>query len=243
MAEQARGTRVGRDVGAPTLGDLVTDGLAARGVDPGSLAWDAARELSGPWVVLARFAVGDVEHEARWTFDLAKRTVVADEDEARLAVGDRSCPTSRSRVATSRPCRDVVFDFQGDGTLRTPQDVAPSQPEPVPDPQEETASLLDDLRSRAASGRPSSSTTTTPRSSRASGRSTRSTSDGPTDRARRPPGRRRPAAEAQCSRRPSPWPEPVSTPAAEHDDTERPAGPPGRAKGPELGRDRLRRKT
>ena len=29
VAEQARGTRVGRDVGAPTLGDLVTDRLAA----------------------------------------------------------------------------------------------------------------------------------------------------------------------------------------------------------------------
>ena len=46
--------------------------------------------------------------------------------------------------------RDVVFDFQGDGALRTPQDVAADEPEPepVPDPQEETASLLDDLRSR-----------------------------------------------------------------------------------------------
>ena len=114
VAEQARGTRVGRDVGAPTLGDLVTDRLAARGVDLASLAWDAARDASGPWVVLARFAVGDAEREARWTFDLAKRTVVADEDEARwlseTELPDE--PVSRRHLAA---VRDVVFDFQGDG--------------------------------------------------------------------------------------------------------------------------------
>jgi hypothetical protein len=150
IAEQARGTRVGRDVGAPTLGDLVTDRLAARGVDLASLAWDAARDASGPWVVLARFAVGDAEHEARWTFDLAKRTVVADEDEARwlseTELPDE--PVSRRHLAA---VRDVVFDFQGDSpTLRAPQEAVEREPapEPVPDPAEETASLLDDLRTR-----------------------------------------------------------------------------------------------
>ncbi|WP_315097475.1 septation protein SepH [uncultured Cellulomonas sp.] len=146
VAEQARGTRVGRDAGAPTLGDLVTDRLAARGVDLASLAWDAARDASGPWVVLARFAVDDAEHEARWTFDLAKRTVVADEDEARwlseTELPDE--PVSRRHLAA---VRDVVFDFQGEGALPRDPDDQPA-PEPVPDPQERTASLLDDLRSR-----------------------------------------------------------------------------------------------
>ncbi len=150
VAEQARGTRVGRDVGAPTLGDLVTDRLAARGVDLASLAWDAARDASGPWVVLARFAVGDTQHEARWTFDPAKRTVVADEDEARwlseTELADE--PVSRRHLAA---VRDVVFDFQGEGaTLRTPTDATADEPapEPVRDPHEETATLLDDLRTR-----------------------------------------------------------------------------------------------
>ncbi|MEZ0447788.1 septation protein SepH [Cellulomonas sp. ICMP 17802] len=148
IAEQARGTRVGRDVGAPTLGDLVTDRLAARGVDLASLAWDAARDASGPWVVLARFAVGDTEHEARWTFDPAKRTVVAVEDEARwlseTEIPDE--PVSRRHLAA---VRDVVFDFQGDGpTLRPQDDEVAVEQAPPPDPQEQTASLLDDLRSR-----------------------------------------------------------------------------------------------
>lgn len=232
VAEQARGTRVGRDVGAPTLGDLVTDRLAARGVDPASLAWDAARDTSGPWVVLARFAVGDVEHEARWTFDLAKRTVVADEDEARwlseTELPDE--PVSRRHLAA---VRDVVFDFQGDGILPVPQDVAADEPEPVPDPQEETASLLDDLRSRRGVrqaveldddaeefegfgpqhafdfGRPDSSVP----------------GAHPVDAD--------PAAEAQVYPAPAVVPEPVTTPAAEHEDAERPrAARRGRAKVP-----------
>src|SRR6478609_6089035 len=148
IAEQARGTRVGRDVGAPTLGDLVTDRLAARGVDLASLAWDAARDASGPWVVLARFAVGDTQHEARWTFDPAKRTVVADEDEARwlseTEIADE--PVSRRHLAA---VRDVVFDFQGgDGPTLRADDAAVEAVEPTPDPHEQTASLLDDLRSR-----------------------------------------------------------------------------------------------
>ena len=151
IAEQARGTRVGRENGAPVLGDLVTDRLAARGVDLGSLAWDSARDASGPWVVLARFTVGDSQREARWTFDPAKRTVVADEDEARwlseTELPDE--PVSRRHLAA---VRDVVFDFQPDGTtVRTagiPTVTLEQVPEPVLDPQEQTAALLDDLRNR-----------------------------------------------------------------------------------------------
>jgi hypothetical protein len=150
IAEQARGTRVGRETGAPVLGDLVTDRLAARGVDLASLAWDSARDTDGPWVVLARFSVDGSEREARWTFDPSKRSVVADEDEARwlseTELPDE--PVSRRHLAA---VRDVVFDFQPDGTAVRTAGVAvvdAPEPEPVPDPQAETAALLDDLRER-----------------------------------------------------------------------------------------------
>jgi hypothetical protein len=147
VAEQARAARVGRDSGAPPLGDLVTDRLAARGVDLGSLSWDAAREPSGPWLVIARFTVGDTGHEARWTFDVASRALTADEDEARwlseTELPDE--PVARRHLAA---VRDVVFDFTGDvPTLREPV-VPAAEPVPAPDPQEKTHSLLDDLRSR-----------------------------------------------------------------------------------------------
>jgi len=150
IAEQARGTRVGRETGAPVLGDLVTDRLAARGVDLASLAWDSARDPDGPWVVLARFSVDGSEREARWTFDPSKRSVVADEDEARwlseTELPDE--PVSRRHLAA---VRDVVFDFQNDGIAARPAGDEPVvEPEavPVPDPQAQTAALLDDLRER-----------------------------------------------------------------------------------------------
>lgn len=133
IAEQARGTRVGRDSGAPLLGELVTDRLAARGVDVGSLAWDAAREGAGPWVVLARFVVADEPRLARWTYDPVRRAVVADEDEARwLSETELDEPASRRHLAA---VRDVVFDLDAvaDGPVE--------EPEP-------THALLDELRTR-----------------------------------------------------------------------------------------------
>ncbi|HWJ84300.1 MAG TPA: septation protein SepH [Cellulomonas sp.] len=145
VAEQARATRIGRDSGAPTLGDLVTDRLATRGVDVGSLAWDAARDATGPWVVLARFTVGDVSHEARWTFDASARSVTADEDEARwlseTELADE--PVARRHLSA---VRDVVFDFQT--TVEATAAIPTVEPEPEPDPQAETDTLLDDLRTR-----------------------------------------------------------------------------------------------
>lgn len=133
VAEQARGTRVGRDSGAPLLGELVTDRLAARGVDVGSLAWDAAREGTGPWTVLARFVVADEPRLARWTYDPVRRTLVADEDEARwLSETELDEPVSRRHLAA---VRDVVFDLEAVG------DAVAEEPEP-------THALLDELRTR-----------------------------------------------------------------------------------------------
>jgi hypothetical protein len=41
VAEQARAVPIGRESGAPRLGDLVVDRLAARGVGPEGLEWTA----------------------------------------------------------------------------------------------------------------------------------------------------------------------------------------------------------
>ncbi len=151
VAEQARASRVGRDHGAPVLGDLVTDRLAARGVDLSSLAWDAAREASGPWFVLARFTVDDSPREARWSFDPAARTLVADEDEARwlseTELPDE--PVSRRHLAA---VRDVVFDFESVAAVRPigggDQADGDTHEQPAVDPQEQTHALLDDLQAR-----------------------------------------------------------------------------------------------
>lgn len=236
IAEQARGTRVGRDVGAPTLGDLVTDRLAARGVDHASLAWDAARDASGPWVVLARFAVDDVEREARWTFDPAKRTVVADEDEARwlseTEIADE--PVSRRHLAA---VRDVVFDFQGgDGPTLRADDAAMEVVEPTPDPHEQTASLLDDLRSRRGVRQAVELGDDDDDTEAFEGFGPQHAFDfGRLDTSA--PGAHPADAQDEAVVYPPPAavPEPVTTPAAsaaEHDDDERPRARRGRAKVP-----------
>jgi hypothetical protein len=149
IAGQARATRVGRDAGAPVLGDLVPDRLAARGVPLDTLTWDAFREGQAPWTVVVRFVAGGEPREALWAFDLQTRAVQALEDEARwlseTELADEPIP--RRHLAA---VRDVVFDVQADGAVRplTPLDDGYALPEPEPDPAELTAALLDDLRTK-----------------------------------------------------------------------------------------------
>ena len=61
---RARAVRVGE--GGPTMGDLVVDRLAARGVDPASLEWTATREAGEPWQIIVTFVQGAAEHAAHW---------------------------------------------------------------------------------------------------------------------------------------------------------------------------------
>lgn len=151
VAAQARATRVGRDAGAPVLGDLVTDRLATRGVTTGTIEWDAYRDASGPWVVVVRFAIGEAESEARWTYDAQVRSVQALEDEARwlseTEIADEPIPRRHLTAV-----RDMVFDVEATGAVRpvlaSVDGPPPAEPEPEPDPQEQTAALLDDLRGR-----------------------------------------------------------------------------------------------
>jgi hypothetical protein len=149
IAELARGTAVGRELGAPTLGDLVTDRLATRGVDPASLSWDAAREGSSPWAVLARFRVGDEPREARWSFDASARALSAIDDEARwLSETELDEPVARRHLSA---VRDVVFDLHAPVPPAASGEAGglPAAPaEAEQSPQERTAAMLDDLRAR-----------------------------------------------------------------------------------------------
>jgi hypothetical protein len=149
IAGQARVTRVGRDAGAPVLGDLVTDRLAARGVPLDSIEWDSFRDGQAPWTVVVRFLVNGEQREALWTFDLQTRAVQAVEDEARwlseTEIADEPIP--RRHLAA---VRDVVFDVQADGAVRavTAPDDGYVVDVPPPDPADVTAALLDDLRTK-----------------------------------------------------------------------------------------------
>lgn len=158
IAQQAAATRVGRDSSSPTLGDLVTDRLAARGVDTTALAWDAARPDGHGWIVSVGFEVGGQDRLARWTFDHSAHALHALEDEARwlseTEIADEPIP--RRHLAA---VRSTVFDVEADGSIRPVLDAVdarhPSEPTTAPSAEElaataleETSSLLDDLRGR-----------------------------------------------------------------------------------------------
>lgn len=158
IAQQAAATRVGRDTSSPTLGDLVTDRLAARGVDTTELAWDAARPDGHGWIVSVGFEVGGQDRLARWTFDHSAHALHALEDEARwlseTEIADEPIP--RRHLAS---VRSAVFDVEADGSIRpvldavdarppADQPAAPSAEELAATALEETTSLLDDLRGR-----------------------------------------------------------------------------------------------
>jgi len=156
IAEQARATRIGHDVGAPTLGDLAADRLATRGVAQASIVWDAARDGGGPWTVELTFEVSETRRSARWSFDVGARTLRAMDDEARwlseTELADEPIPRRHLTAV-----RSSVFDVEVDQALRpllasvdTRDSATPAaDPTPAePSPEEATAALLDDLQGR-----------------------------------------------------------------------------------------------
>lgn len=81
-AEKAQNCLIGNESDSPKLGDLVIDRLAARGVNPLSLKWDAIRHGKGPWEVILTFVQGATEQEAHWRLDNGGTSVFAIDEEA-----------------------------------------------------------------------------------------------------------------------------------------------------------------
>ena len=82
IVDMARHTRIGRDATSPTLGDLVGDRLAGRGVDVETVRWDAWREVDEPWKVAADYKVEGKSLRALWTFDHVGKALTAEDDES-----------------------------------------------------------------------------------------------------------------------------------------------------------------
>lgn len=154
IAQQAAATRVGRDNSSPSLGDLVTDRLAARGVETSTLEWDASRPDGHGWIVSVAFSVGGQDRLARWTFDPPARSLHALEDEARwlseTEIADEPIP--RRHLAS---VRSSVYDLESDGSVRPVLDAVDLDPRLLrtPEPEapselDQTAAILDDLQGR-----------------------------------------------------------------------------------------------
>lgn len=81
------------------LQDAVAAKLAASGVDPAGTVWDARRGTDGGWMVTAAYRGGSRDRTATFRFDLATRTAIADDDDARWIAGDTGGPgTPRARL-------------------------------------------------------------------------------------------------------------------------------------------------
>ena len=74
---------VGSDTDGPSLGELVVDRLAERGVDTDQLSWQAARRGTSAWEVSVVFVEDEVEKSATWSLSDLTNTAAAADDAAR----------------------------------------------------------------------------------------------------------------------------------------------------------------
>jgi hypothetical protein len=145
--------RGGSQGSAPTLAARVSQRLSGRGVDPAAAEWDSARNEEGEWTVTLTFAAGGRQREARWHFDVAARTVVAADDEARWLSEDDQ-PAANSPLPAPHlvgtPVRaTTVYDVEAEGGVAATR---PRPAPPVPDrpPRDEPLDLMTAMRERAS---------------------------------------------------------------------------------------------
>ncbi|WP_084078176.1 septation protein SepH [Demequina sp. NBRC 110057] len=141
IADLARGTRIGRESDSPVLGELVTDRLAGRGVDPEAVRWDAWREVDEPWMVAADYRVEGRNVRAQWSFDHTARAVTALDDESRWLTETEllDVPIPKRHLSAVRDAKDDA----------APLDQArPAMPAPLETEPTQTELLLDDLDAR-----------------------------------------------------------------------------------------------
>lgn len=101
------------------LGEAVTSFLEPHGLGADDVEWDAWRREDGRWTVLATYLSGAAQQTARFTYDTQGRFVVADNDEARTLVGERTPPAAASTVATDEPS-SAVAEAGEDGSSADP---------------------------------------------------------------------------------------------------------------------------
>ncbi len=113
QAQLAQRASVRRRVATGHVGNLgaaVTTHLESLDVDPEAVEWDAWRREDGRWTVIAAYPADGEDRRAAFTYDAAGRFVVADDDEARTLVGERSVAGPDTSVPPATPVlREVPY--------------------------------------------------------------------------------------------------------------------------------------
>lgn len=158
VVRQAQAVRVRHATsGSATLGEVVSERLAARAVEEEAQTWDAWRGDDGVWMVSLTFAAGSRQRQARWSYDAQLRHVTPRDDESRwLTDEDAEEPGARQPRLTTvggttarrdpapgdPPGRDRVYDVEADGGVRPAADPRPAAVGNA------TVDLLESLRER-----------------------------------------------------------------------------------------------
>ncbi|MCZ3388667.1 MAG: DUF3071 domain-containing protein [Actinomycetia bacterium] len=144
IAQEAAKVSVRRDDHGAVmlLGELVGQRLEQRGVPRDGMAWDAWRRDDGGWEVRLDYLAGGQERSAEWVYDPARRTMTADDDEARWLLEEE--PTAE--VTQLRSLRSVDKTADAD-TATSPEEtdqepVAESEPPMKSGTQEAIDTLL-----------------------------------------------------------------------------------------------------
>ncbi|MDR1766835.1 MAG: DUF3071 domain-containing protein [Propionibacteriaceae bacterium] len=115
-----------------TLGQIVDEKLAARGIDADALRWDAWKVENRKWLVEVGYESGKAHREATFLYDQDGRFSTPQNDDARWLLGLRSASHG------PQPGRRHAAD-DGESTLELNQDLAlvrvvqPPADEPAPD--------------------------------------------------------------------------------------------------------------
>jgi hypothetical protein len=148
VAEQALKASVRRRAGDGPVGHLaeaVAERLRSRDIDPDAVEWDSWRREDGRWTVAADYLSGDSARHAEFVYDTHGRYVVADDEESRWLVGERSAhhgpqprPSSTAAPSASAPRRPLApVDEQlplGEDAIEL---VTGQPPRPLTEPVEE----------------------------------------------------------------------------------------------------------
>ncbi|MDO5720082.1 MAG: septation protein SepH [Actinomycetaceae bacterium] len=102
VISQALNSPVGAEGGTPTLGDLVVDRLATRGVDAQTLSWTASRQDDDPWELHLAFVQAARQCHASWQVHSDGKIIRALDDESRWLT-ETTTPASTPGSVTELP--------------------------------------------------------------------------------------------------------------------------------------------
>lgn len=142
IAQSAQKVALAPEPGSPTLGQVVLDRLATRGVNILDLIWDAYKSPGHGWIVSVTFDMDNDIRSARWSYKQSVKQVTALDDDSRWLSETRLAdePIPRRHLSA---VQNGVFNYE----TEVVQEPITSESPVVPTSFNETEELLDRLSS------------------------------------------------------------------------------------------------